>query len=55
MQSVFIPVLLMAGGIYFANDVMGVACRPLRNCNGRNGNARNCWVTMTVDAYGPWG
>ena len=54
MQSVFIPVLLMAGGIYFANDVMGGGSAGLYGiAMAAMGMLGTVGVTMTVDAYGP--
>ena len=54
MQSVFIPVLLMAGGIYFANDVMGGGDAGLYGiAMAAMGMLGTVGVTMTVDAYGP--
>ena len=54
MQSVFIPVLLMAGGIYFANDVMGGGNAGLYGiAMAAMGMLGTVGVTMRVDAYGP--
>ena len=54
MQSVFIPVLLMAGGIYFSNDVMGGGDAGLYGiAMAAMGMLGTVGVTMTVDAYGP--
>ena len=54
MQSVFIPVLLMAGGIYFANDAMGGGDAGLYGiAMAAMGMLGTVGVTMTVDAYGP--
>ena len=54
MQSVFVPVLLMAGGIYFANDVMGGGNAGLYGiAMAAMGMLGTVGVTMTVDAYGP--
>ena len=54
MQSVFVPVLLMAGGIYFANDVMGGGDAGLYGiAMAAMGMLGTVGVTMTVDAYGP--
>jgi K(+)-stimulated pyrophosphate-energized sodium pump len=54
MQSVFIPVLLMAGGLYFANDVMGGGDAGLYGiAMAAMGMLGTVGVTMTVDAYGP--
>ena len=54
MQSVFLPVLLMAGGIYFANDVMGGGDAGLYGiAMAAMGMLGTVGVTMTVDAYGP--
>ncbi|DAC69939.1 MAG TPA: sodium-translocating pyrophosphatase, partial [Candidatus Poseidoniales archaeon] len=54
MQSVFIPVLLMASGIYFANDVMGGGDAGLYGiAMAAMGMLGTVGVTMTVDAYGP--
>ena len=54
MQSVFIPVLLMASGIYFANDVMGGGNAGLYGiAMAAMGMLGTVGVTMTVDAYGP--
>ena len=54
MQSVFLPVLLMASGIYFANDVMGGGDAGLYGiAMAAMGMLGTVGVTMTVDAYGP--
>ena len=54
MQSVFVPVLLMASGIYFANDVMGGGDAGLYGiAMAAMGMLGTVGVTMTVDAYGP--
>ncbi|MAE97711.1 MAG: sodium-translocating pyrophosphatase [Euryarchaeota archaeon] len=54
MQSVFIPVLLMAAGIYGANDVMGGGDAGLYGiAMAAMGMLGTVGVTMTVDAYGP--
>lgn len=54
MQSVFIPVLLMAIGIYGANGVMGGGNAGLYGiAMAAMGMLGTVGVTMTVDAYGP--
>ena len=54
MQSVFVPVLLMAAGIYGANDVMGGGDAGLYGiAMAAMGMLGTVGVTMTVDAYGP--
>ena len=54
MQSVFIPVLLMAAGIYGANEVMGGGDAGLYGiAMAAMGMLGTVGVTMTVDAYGP--
>ncbi len=54
MQSVFIPVLLIAAGIYGANDVMGGGDAGLYGiAMAAMGMLGTVGVTMTVDAYGP--
>ena len=54
MQSVFIPVLLMAGGIFGANHVMGGDEAGLYGiAMAAMGMLGTVGVTMTVDAYGP--
>ena len=54
MQSVFIPVLLMAGGIFGANHVMGGGEAGLYGiAMAAMGMLGTVGVTMTVDAYGP--
>jgi K(+)-stimulated pyrophosphate-energized sodium pump len=54
MQSVFIPVLLMAAGIYGANDLMGGGDAGLYGiAMAAMGMLGTVGVTMTVDAYGP--
>ena len=53
-QSVFSPVLLMAAGIYGANDVMGGGDAGLYGiAMAAMGMLGTVGVTMTVDAYGP--
>ena len=54
MQSVFIPVLLIAGGIFGANHVMGDGDIGLYGiAMAAMGMLGTVGVTMTVDAYGP--
>ena len=54
MQSVFIPVLLMAAGIFGANEVMGGGDAGLYGiAMAAMGMLGTVGVTMTVDAYGP--
>ena len=54
MQSVFIPVLLMAAGIFGANHVMGGGDLGLYGiAMAAMGMLGTVGVTMTVDAYGP--
>ena len=54
MQSVFVPVLLMAGGIFGANHVMGGGEAGLYGiAMAAMGMLGTVGVTMTVDAYGP--
>ncbi len=54
MQSVFIPVLLMAAGIFGANHVMGGGDAGLYGiAMAAMGMLGTVGVTMTVDAYGP--
>jgi K(+)-stimulated pyrophosphate-energized sodium pump len=54
MQSVFIPVLLMAAGIFGANHVMGGDDLGLYGiAMAAMGMLGTVGVTMTVDAYGP--
>ena len=54
MQSVFIPVLLMAAGIFGANHVMGGGDPGLYGiAMAAMGMLGTVGVTMTVDAYGP--
>ena len=54
MQSVFVPVLLMAAGIYGANEVMGGGDAGLYGiAMAAMGMLGTVGVTMTVDAYGP--
>ncbi len=54
MESVMIPVLLMAAGIYGANDVMGGGDAGLYGiAMAAMGMLGTVGVTMTVDAYGP--
>ena len=54
MQSVFIPVLLIAGGIFGANQVMGSGDIGLYGiAMAAMGMLGTVGVTMTVDAYGP--
>lgn len=54
MESVLIPVLLMAAGIYGANDVMGGGDAGLYGiAMAAMGMLGTVGVTMTVDAYGP--
>jgi K(+)-stimulated pyrophosphate-energized sodium pump len=54
MQSVFLPVLLMAAGIFGANQVMGGGDAGLYGiAMAAMGMLGTVGVTMTVDAYGP--
>ncbi|MEE2759520.1 MAG: sodium-translocating pyrophosphatase [Candidatus Thermoplasmatota archaeon] len=54
MQSVFVPVLLMAAGIFGANEVMGGGDAGLYGiAMAAMGMLGTVGVTMTVDAYGP--
>ena len=54
MQSVFVPVLLMAAGIFGANQVMGGGDAGLYGiAMAAMGMLGTVGVTMTVDAYGP--
>ena len=54
MQSVFIPVLLMAAAIFGANHVMGGGDAGLYGiAMAAMGMLGTVGVTMTVDAYGP--
>ncbi len=54
MESVLIPVLLIAAGIYGANDVMGGGDAGLYGiAMAAMGMLGTVGVTMTVDAYGP--
>lgn len=54
MQSVFVPVLLMAAGIFGANHVMGGGEAGLYGiAMAAMGMLGTVGVTMTVDAYGP--
>ena len=54
MESVMVPVLLMAAGIYGANDVMGGGDAGLYGiAMAAMGMLGTVGVTMTVDAYGP--
>ena len=54
MQSVFIPVLLMAAGIFGADHVMGGGDAGLYGiAMAAMGMLGTVGVTMTVDAYGP--
>tara|TARA_B100000287_G_scaffold428830_1_gene480951 strand:+ start:856 stop:2934 length:2079 start_codon:yes stop_codon:yes gene_type:complete len=54
MQSVFVPVLLMAAGIFGANHVMGGGDAGLYGiAMAAMGMLGTVGVTMTVDAYGP--
>ncbi len=54
MQSVFIPVLLMAAGIFGANQVLGGGTAGLYGiAMAAMGMLGTVGVTMTVDAYGP--
>ena len=54
MQSVFLPVLLMAAGIFGANHVMGGGELGLYGiAMAAMGMLGTVGVTMTVDAYGP--
>jgi len=54
MQSVFIPVLLMAAGIFGADHVMGGGDLGLYGiAMAAMGMLGTVGVTMTVDAYGP--
>ncbi|MDP7312722.1 MAG: sodium-translocating pyrophosphatase [Candidatus Thalassarchaeaceae archaeon] len=54
MQSVFLPVVLIAGGIFGANTVMGGGVAGLYGiAMAAMGMLATVGVTMTVDAYGP--
>lgn len=54
MESVLVPVILMAAGIYGANDVMGGGDAGLYGiAMAAMGMLGTVGVTMTVDAYGP--
>ena len=54
MQSVFVPVVLMAAGIFGANQVMGGGDAGLYGiAMAAMGMLGTVGVTMTVDAYGP--
>jgi K(+)-stimulated pyrophosphate-energized sodium pump len=54
MQSVFVPVVLIAGGIFGANIVMGGGVAGLYGiAMAAMGMLATVGVTMTVDAYGP--
>ena len=53
MQSVFIPVLLMAAGIFGANHVMPEGLGLYGIAMAAMGMLGTVGVTMTVDAYGP--
>jgi len=54
MQSVFVPVVLIAGGIFGANVVMGGGVAGLYGiAMAAMGMLATVGVTMTVDAYGP--
>ena len=49
MQSVFVPIILMCVGIYYANEFAGLYGIAL----AAMGMLATVGVTMTVDAYGP--
>ena len=54
MMSTFIPILLIAGGIFVANEVMGGGDLGLYGiAMAAMGMLATVGVTMTVDAYGP--
>ncbi|MEE2650459.1 MAG: sodium-translocating pyrophosphatase [Candidatus Thermoplasmatota archaeon] len=54
MMSTFIPILLIAGGIFVANEVMGGGELGLYGiAMAAMGMLATVGVTMTVDAYGP--
>ncbi|MEC8384836.1 MAG: sodium-translocating pyrophosphatase [Candidatus Thermoplasmatota archaeon] len=54
MKSVFVPILLMGAGIWYANDVMGGGTDGLYGiAMAAMGMLATVGVTMTVDAYGP--
>ena len=54
MKSVFLPILLMGAGIWYANDVMGGGTDGLYGiAMAAMGMLATVGVTMTVDAYGP--
>jgi len=54
MMSTFLPILLIAGGIFAANEVMGGGNLGLYGiAMAAMGMLATVGVTMTVDAYGP--
>tara|TARA_B100000959_G_scaffold286741_1_gene366920 strand:+ start:4652 stop:6691 length:2040 start_codon:yes stop_codon:yes gene_type:complete len=54
MMSTFLPILLISGGIFVANDVMGGGNLGLYGiAMAAMGMLATVGVTMTVDAYGP--
>ena len=54
MMSTFMPILLIAGGIFVANEVMGGGDLGLYGiAMAAMGMLATVGVTMTVDAYGP--
>ena len=54
MQSTFLPIILIAGGIYGANHYMGGGALGLYGiAMAAMGMLATVGVTMTVDAYGP--